>query len=738
MSASFRELLLRLCAAIWGFAIAVSLLPVWLRPAPPGQPPGYMTTLGLDARASFRFVIGLIVLPLLVTFVTRRATALLARDDTRAWARNLFGGACVVALWYEINERSLLIAVVTPLIALIASLLLRQFDARFRRGDLILIPTFATIWLALVDLMPKSVQTVTLAAIAVTLAVRLLAGHARHFALSPLALVLQTHFLSYDQRHNGWLPLALALLAPFVLRLTVRSEHARKRLRAGVVFVVYPLAAYSYLSAISLLQSEGMPHADLFEDSHNLLAPSEMLRGEALFRDIIPSHGLIHDGLLPYAALRTGSVDLGHALKFRGAVGALNVVGNYALAAAATGSPEAGIAAVFLGMMLGTAAGTARVMPALMTLVLIATALRRRDPRWLGAAGVGVVISILMSLDFGLFALITILVASWRMRSIKYTAIGGAGAAAVVFVVLALFGIAGDYVRVTLFEIAPLAAVYAPAPFHAPPQLDAIRNVPEVLAGVFDKTAYLYVVWVLVALGTSAALLRPRRTGESPRRRARDEAILIIGVFMLVCGVSYAERHHLYWQFALAPLAVAMIFRLSRSRFRALAPLAALAALMAAQPTLHIAISAGLRRTHGLVNPGWRELGLPRAQNALVSDRDAAIIDSVKRYADSRLGEGETFFDFSNRNLLYFLLDRDCPIRQPEVAFYETESLQREVIARIERNPRVRFALVSATTDAAAVDGVPNATRAPLVWAFIQQHFALDHEEGGLQFWLRK
>ena len=113
-------------------------------------------------------------------------------------------------------------------------------------------------------------------------------------------------------------------------------------------------------------------------------------------------------------------------------------------------------------------------------------------------------------------------------------------------------------------------------------------------------------------------------------------------------------------------------------------------------------------------------------------------LDAVVRYAQPRLAAGETFFDFSNHNLLYFLLDRDCPIRQPEVAFYESEPLQREVIARLDADRRVRFAIAAAGVDAASVDGIPNSTRAPLVWQYIQQHFTLDHEEAGLQFWYRK
>src|SRR5207248_2450629 len=95
-----RELLLRLCAALWGLAIGISLLPLWEQPAPPTQLPGYMKAIGIDAHASFRFALGLMVLPVLVAWITRRAMTVLARDDTRAWARNTFTAATLLSLWY--------------------------------------------------------------------------------------------------------------------------------------------------------------------------------------------------------------------------------------------------------------------------------------------------------------------------------------------------------------------------------------------------------------------------------------------------------------------------------------------------------------------------------------------------------------------------------------------------------------------------------------------------------------
>src|SRR5437667_1794813 len=101
--------------------------------------------------------------------------------------------------------------------------MLRRFDANFRRGDMILVPTPAAVYLALLDLLPQAVQEVMLTAIALVFAVRLAVAAiprtlspALAFALAPLALALQTHFLSYRQRHMPWPPLVIALVTPFL------------------------------------------------------------------------------------------------------------------------------------------------------------------------------------------------------------------------------------------------------------------------------------------------------------------------------------------------------------------------------------------------------------------------------------------------------------------------------------------------------------------------------------------
>ena len=68
----------------------------------------------------------------------------------------------------------------------------------------------------------------------------------------------------------------------------------------------------------------------------------------------------------------------------------------------------------------------------------------------------------------------------------------------------------------------------------------------------------------------------------------------------------------------------------------------------------------------------------------------------------------------------------------------EADDAQREIIATLDRDPTVRAALIDFPDWFSAIDGVPNRTRAPLLWAYLQQHFAPAYDQQGVVFWLRK
>jgi hypothetical protein len=72
-----------------------------------------------------------------------------------------------------------------------------------------------------------------------------------------------------------------------------------------------------------------------------------------------------------------------------------------------------------------------------------------------------------------------------------------------------------------------------------------------------------------------------------------------------------------------------------------------------------------------------------------------------------------------------------------EVAAYESPAAQREVIAHLEKQPEVRYAVIPPPNDPFTIDGVPNSERAPLVWTYLQQHFRPVFEHGAVVVWKR-
>ncbi len=731
-SPSTNNALLRVAAAAWGFAVAIALLPHWTRPAQPGQLPGFATSIGLDAKAPMHFIAGLMILPVVFAFLSRFLRP-----------RLLLIVSMFAALWLALIDQSVLWTLAVPIVGLFLP------DPKFTRHDVILIPTTLTVFLALIDLTPLPVDKNFLVAVLLVLVVRTFVKPTS-FLFSPLALVLQTFFFG-KQAHLGWPSLIIALGTPFIVR--IKNE---RRAAAILAFIVYPIASYAYLASTNLLVPEGKPRVNFFEDAHGIVPAGEMLRGERPYRDIIPAHGFVEDGLLDYVAMRARGATLGNALRTRVVFGSLNAAGVYALTAAATGSAEGGFLGFFLAALLGTIPTTSRVVPQLFTLAIIAAAVRLRRPSLFVAAGFGAIVSLLTSLDFGVYTTLTLIVAILRfraplpaprgeggaerrvrgatrakLRALRNAAIGVAGAAVPLFIVFAFLGIARSFVTTTLFEVLTLGPVSTMQPFTAPAAFKSWRFFPEVLVAFFDRGATMYVVWACAAIFAAVAL--------SMRARRRLEPLLLIAVWIVAGGMSYAARHHLHFQFAVAPLLAAAAWTLYRLRSR-YAMLAFLVLLIFGQFTVHLIVDGWVRTAEGPLEPTLVTVDdLPRARGAWFSRDDARTVATARKFVAQSLGPVETFVDFTNRPMLYFLLERDCPLRQLGPSWYEPEERQRQVIDAIDGNPAVRAALVpNGLSDGTGLDNVPNQTRAPLVWQYLQTHFTPQFEENGMVWWHRK
>lgn len=722
MSLRKRELLLSAAFAVWGLTIAIALVSFWRRPAPPDQLMGAAKMIGLDAHGPLRWMLGLMLLPMLVPLALRPIARRLAEGC--AWARNAAIAAPLVTLWLTLITMRIAWSIVPCAIVIATCALLRNRDLRFTRTDVVLVPVLLTTLLGLMDVSKIEVfPCVVLAALLVFVLRVAIAfipsppAPAFSFIAAPLGLVLQTGFFARDQRYFGWHALALVVLTPFLLRVFLRN---RRRARKALVLAIYPLSLFAYWNAMNMTTAEGKPRANFFEDGHALLPASEYLRGERPYRDILPAHGLLEDGLFDYGVFQTGDVTMGRRAKARETIGTLNAIALYALAFAATGSAEAGFLAVLLSIMMGVFAPTIRMLPGIAALACIAIAVRWRKPKWFALAAFFTVLAGATSIDFGAYALITLLVMAARARTFRPVLIGLAAGAIPLILTLLLFGAFGDFVRGTFFEVPAVTHAYISNFFTAPPQLEQRRFFPDALALLADSQVFPYLAWAIVAIFAGVILTR--------RWPRRFEPLVALALWVVLTGISYAERHHHYSGMVLAVLIVALIARTKNV-------IAITVAIILANPTTHAAVLGVNRRTRA-PQPGWVELhDLPRATGVLWQTRDAAAIEAARKYVSLSLRSDETFFDFTNTGVLYFLFRRDCPIRWYETAFYETEEKQREVIARIEGNPKVRAVLMHNGTF--SVDGVPDELRAPLVYEYIRAHFEPDFEEGNIAFWRR-
>jgi hypothetical protein len=729
-----RETVLSAAFALWGLAIGIALLTVWDRPAPPDQLPGVATALNFDAHGPFRWIAGLMLLPIVLPFALRSIAQRLAAGA--AWSGNAVIAATLLTLWMTSQSRNVFWTIVPVALVIATATLLRHRTLAFTRYDTVLLPTLLTTYLAMNDALPSlsghgRVAIALLFVLALRIVIALIPAPilpAFAFVAAPLALILQTGFFGREERYFGWDALALVTITPFVLRFVLRDA---RRAATILAFVIYPLALYSYSNALSLATAEGKPRINFFEDGHALLPASEYLRGERPYRDTQPAHGLIEDGGFDVIAMQLGGVHVGAAVKARAVVGNCVTVALYFVAFAATGSAEAAFFAVMLSILTGALRTSIRFLAPLIALAFLCAAVRLRRPRWFAYAAFATVICGLVSLDFAAYTFLTLIVAGVRMRSsVRPAVIGLAAGTIPLFLTLALFGILDDFFRVTFIETLAASSAYTLTFFTPTAALAELRAFPDVLAALLHRDTFPYLFWCAAAVFTGVTVTR--------RASRRLEPLILLGVWTTATAVSYAERHHLYFGMIAAVMAMYVVLRLLRTQ-RAMAFVVIAALIVLAAPSTHLGVIGAMRQARGPTDPRWVEVKeLPRARGALFHEADARTIAAARQYVERSLAPDETFLDFTNSGLLYFLLGRDNPIREYEVAFYESQEAQREVIRRLESNPKVRAVLLPVTPQARfTVDGIPNADRAPLVWHYIRTNFSPDFHEGDVVFWRR-
>lgn len=699
---SVRQWAVRASTALFGLTLGIAIAPYLAMRARPDDLLSALKVEGYRPAGSILQFVVAILLTALFAILGERVARILADHP---WAANCYSIALFVSpttLMYYGSWRHLLwIGAVAA-----AIVVFRRHDPHFTLRDAILIPAFLGCCIAFLatNFGHTPFATALRAAIAIFV-VRMLVRGGDAFIFTPLALLAQAGWLT--PMAGGILSAIVLLIVPVVVdrtKMPPLSPALKRNLMFPLIAALYPLAVLHGT----------LPYTfNVFEDSHSLPVATEMMRGERPYRDIVPTHGLMTDGVIDMVGLELGHGSLRTVLQTRLFLGVAGSIAMYFLTLAATGSAELALLGAFLGFLLtsDTVLWLRPPVP-MFALAAIVAAVRLRSRRWFVVAGILVVFAWLFSVDLALYSTIVALFAAFRMRSQGPLAIGIAAAAIPLLLLFAVFGFAGDFLRVTFIELPSTHSAYFQNVLSIP---DVLRS-PAILHHLTSEDAIYGFVWLVALIAACAALAR------SPFRSRRSDAVWLIAVWMVVATASWVERGNYYFHFVMMPFVVAALYALSR-RVRPAAVALTIVVVLLAQPFRHVIT----------VVPEFH------ASNRLpLFDERAERSIQAARHFNATLGRDDTFVDFSNTALLYSLFGRDCPLRHVEVANYQPDDMQRDVIRRIEQNKKIRAALITFPGTNSDVDRVPNRERAPLVWAYLQQHFEPSFNEDGVEFWRRK
>lgn len=701
----------------------MAIAPSLQRRASPGELPGGIVKEGLNPNGPLLQFAAMIAATFAFAWLARFVIPLVLE---RRWVTVSYcaalAGAPVTLMHFGTLRHVVLHGVAAA--AIVAA---RRLDPRFTRHDCVLLPALLSLYFAFLDIGFGKTPAATFLRAAIALfALRVVAGVVVRaakpglaFAAAPLALLAQLQWLSPVT--SAVIAIVWIFASPFALAFV--RERALVKFAA---YAAYPLIVAAY--PLALLGVTSAPYVDFFEDGHDVLPAAEMLRGETPYRDIIPMHGIVSDGALHVVAAKLGASSLGALLRTRLVIASADAAAIYFVALAVTGTADIALLAVFLALSLFPSEVVwLRAIPELAALACVAAGTRLRSRRWFLVSGALTAFSFLVSLDLAIYTMVVSGIAAIRARFVRPLMIGAGGVTFVSLLVFALFGFAGDYVRVTLGEVLSTGGIYMIGATDLP---ECLRSISALAMRIGDPECLALLVWVIALVGGATAL------GRSLRARRRD-GVWYVALWIVLAAISFVERRHFYFVFAAAPFIAGTLLLLAR-RAREAAIVLTLLIVFLARPFAHIFdVATPLRRAHGLPAGDRLAAPLPRAGDALFDPGTARALGAMQRFLAGSLRRDETFFDFANAGLLYYLFDRDCPIRQVEVPLYESEAAQREVIATLERNRRVRAALIVFPSAYSSIDGVPNRERAPLVWRYLETHFTPAFDEEGVVFWLR-
>lgn len=523
----------------------------------------------------------------------------------------------------------------------------------------------------------------------------------------------------------------LILLGPTVVGVAAATFRAGRQdapFRAA-------LAAFAVVCAWRLLV-RGAPSLEVFEEGHSLAPAQRYLAGAVPYVGVLPVHGWGADGGVDTFVMRTFGPTL-DAFQARSAV--WTVIALLALGAASFAAFRSafwgGVALLFALSICASGLFERQMLAFASLACLVAGARRRSRAAWYPAAGGLAGLEMLHTVEYGLIVLlggaaaISLLAIAHDETATRigrfddlWLFLAGASASTAPFLMrLAALGGLRAFLHESFVAtprwVAQAWGLPAGSIWGSLSQATDDAGVVAILAG---RGVAAFFALSVIAVSAAVLLVRSASSGLDADDRAALAALCVALVATrVVLGRADGAHFERYAIFSAIPAAWLLV-RAWRSRSGLALPVLTasllslrLHPLSALEASVNGIVASDASNSQPFARP-------PRAGRGWVPLPQAAALQAFRRFVDSAIRPGETFFDFDNQPALYFLADREPPIRYSTVAQYESAERQREVIEALEQT-RPPLALLPyglyGTLD------IPNAERAPAVARYLAAHY---------------
>jgi len=525
-------------------------------------------------------------------------------------------------------------------------------------------------------------------------------------------------------------------------------------LAAPVVIMLLPIGRWRVFRSPALLRGAllifafafswrvhwlGSYPLDLFEEGTSLSYANEYRKGASPYIDTYPLHGWGADGGVDAITFSLVPATV-HAARVRQTFWAsLAFLCFGAVCVAVYRSAWWGAIAFLLTLSVRWLFHERQLL-AVAALLLLVIAVQ--DNRWVLAAFAGVLAgwATFHSLDFGLMIVVAgvsglLLLTRLRSQSrhsypllLSFTSgviLGGIP----LLLVLALDGAVGEFAEISFREI-PLwiDAAWGHPAGSAWEALLSVRSETDLVQLLAGRAGPMPSLFLIILLATCAASWLMRAADRQLTRVDTGFLICLLFACVAMRGVlGRADEEHLGRYGFFAGMTGVWLLRSAWRSGRARGLLVLASGLL---------VFAGFHPARALEwqlatveNSARRDRAVPRAPiprggGMGYPAEQAAELQAVVGFLGANLGEGETFFDFSNEPALYFLTDRRMPTRFNGPAQYGSPAKQQEVIDALERTrPPLAILPFGAL---GALGGISNRDRAPDVARYLDEHYQVE------------